>query len=254
MRIVLLLLLVVPPTLTQQQFTTIPTSAYFIHPPKTTYPHSPAQLFTSQYPTYNSNSIIEFKPVVPQSIQTEGFGGFNLRNPISVRFEVSELDYRAKWLQTMHNGYFHYRTNPLNAFDSLHRLAQYDNVQNNVLLTPWLLVMEAEPTQGGGAYKILQSMDVNFESSHAASLSISAQFAPSISSVHVTNLKYEILKIPSGELKTASELLSSIEIVYIWSRGGGDALDGDLVGGVGITLWAGLVFMFLVLGRSCLQG
>jgi len=85
-------------------------------------------------------------------------------------------------------------------------------------------------------------------------LSISAQFAPSISSVHVTNLKYEILKIPSGELKTASELLSSIEIVYIWSRGGGDALDGDLVGGVGITLWAGLVFMFLVLGRSCLQG
>ncbi|GMI51178.1 hypothetical protein ScalyP_jg6596 [Parmales sp. scaly parma] len=217
MRIVLLLLLVVSPTLTQQQFTTIPTSAYFIHPPKTTYPHSPAQLFTSQYPTYNSNSIIEFKPVVPQSIQTEGFGGFNLRNPISVRFE-------------------------------------YDNVQNNVLLTPWLLVMEAEPTQGGGAYKILQSMDVNFESSHAASLSISAQFAPSISSVHVTNLKYEILKIPSGELKTASELLSSIEIVYIWSRGSGDALDGDLVGGVGITLWAGLVFMFLVLGRSCLQG
>lgn len=253
----LLLLLVVSPTLTQQQFTTIPTSAYFIHPPKTTYPHSAAQLFTSQYPTYNSNSIIEFKPVVPQSIQTEGFGGFNLRNPISVRFEVSErfvgVNLNLIWT-TARNGYIHYRTNPLNAFDSLHRLAQYDNVQNNVLLTPWLLVMEAEPTQGGGAYKILQSMDVNFESSHAASLSISAQFAPSISSVHVTNLKYEILKIPSGELKTASELLSSIEIVYIWSRGSGDALDGDLVGGVGITLWAGLVFMFLVLGRSCLQG
>ena len=123
MRIVLLLLLVVSPTLTQQQFTTIPTSAYFIHPPKTTYPHSAAQLFTSQYPTYNSNSIIEFKPVVPQSIQTEGFGGFNLRNPISVRFEVSErfvgVNLNLIWT-TARNGYIHYRTNPLNAFDSLH--------------------------------------------------------------------------------------------------------------------------------------